>query len=414
MVTKYDLFLELADTNTPIKTSGFVKTFKKKNYEYPNIYRMLKDLVKKKLAINTKQGFQIKLSPRSRLLYRLITYCVANGINYNYLLDKELARFIAKALLKIEFNSKDFKIDPKTFHKYTKILIKYELIIKISAKPFRARIVWNHLLSNLLQYFGIPPIVKKEKDVDFLDRLRKELMIFNKRVKKNEKAYNELIRPLEIKFIHSSLSLEGNPITLPNTIKILKDKIIPKDLKALDVKETQNYYSALKFALRDAINIKKLNKEKILSYHFLAMQHREEIAGRIRDVSVYIKGNSSFKVAKLKDIDKLLNKLLVEYNVFIKKKHTIKELVNFVSYFHNQFQFIHPFVDGNSRITRLLMFHILHYMKIPILFIPLGLLDQYLSNTKGYKVRDDGALVNTLQLIVLCNLKTINDKLGEF
>ena len=144
------------------------------------------------------------------------------------------------------------------------------------------------------------------------------------------------------------------------------------------------------------------------------MQHREEIAGRIRDVSVYIKGNSSFKVAKLKDIDKLLNKLLVEYNVFIKKKHTIKELVNFVSYFHNQFQFIHPFVDGNSRITRLLMFHILHYMKIPILFIPLGLLDQYLSNTKGYKVRDDGALVNTLQLIVLCNLKTINDKLGEF
>ena len=58
MVTKYDLFLGLADKNIPIKTSRFVKVFKKKNYEYPNMYRMLKDLVKEKLATNTKKVFK--------------------------------------------------------------------------------------------------------------------------------------------------------------------------------------------------------------------------------------------------------------------------------------------------------------------------------------------------------------------
>jgi len=414
VVTKYDLFLELADKNSPIKTSMFVKFFKKKNYEYSNIYRMLKDLVKEKLATNTKNGFQIKLSPKSKLLYRLISYCVANGINYNYLLDKELAKFIAKALLKIEFTSKDFKINPKTFQKYTDILVKYELIIKISSKPFRARITWNHLLSNLLQCFDIVPLLKKEKNLNFLDEIRKELFIFNRKVKKNEKEYIKLIEPLKMKFIHSSLSLEGNPITLPNTIKILKDKIIPKDLKVLDVKETQNYYSALKSALNDAVNLTELNKERILNYHFLAMQHREDIAGKFRKVSVYIKGNPSFKIAKLKEVEPLIEKLIKEYDLFIKKKHTIKELINFVSYFHNQFQYIHPFVDGNSRTTRLLIFHIFHYMKIPILFIPLGVLDQYLSNTKAYKIRKDDELAKTLQLIVLYNLKVLNEKLSKF
>jgi len=413
MATRYDLFLELANKNCSIKTSEFVKIFKKNKYQYNNIYRMLKDLTKEKLAVNTKLGFQIKLSQRSRLLYRLITYCVSNGINYNYLLDKELAKFISKALLKIEFGLADFKIDPKTFKKYTKILIEYELIIKVSSKPFRARIVWNYLLSNLLQYFNIKPVVKKEKNVNFLDEIRKELFIFNRKVKKNERTYNELIKPLEIKFIHSSLSLEGNPITLPNTIKILKDKVIPKDLKVLNVKETQNYYSALNIALKNAINIVPLNKERILNYHFLAMQHRERIAGKIRTVSVYIKGNPLFKVAKLKDVEPLLNELMKEYNLFIKKKHTLKELISFVSYFHNQFQYIHPFIDGNSRTTRLLVFHILNYVKIPLLFIPLGVLDQYLSNTKAYKKREDKELFKTLQLIILYNLKTLNEKLEK-
>ncbi len=217
-----------------------------------------------------------------------------------------------------------------------------------------------------------------------------------------------------MKFTHSSLSLEGNPITLPNTIKILTDKIIPKNLKVLNVKETQNYYFALKIALKDAINLTELNKENILNYHFLVMQHKEDIAGKIRKVSVYIKGNPSFKVAKFKDINNLLDKLMKEYNIFVNKKHTIKELVNFVSYFHNQFQYIHPFIDGNSRTTRLLVFHILHYMKIPLLFIPLGVLDQYLSNTKAYKKRNDEELAKTLQLIILYNLKVLNEKLIEF
>ena len=411
MVTKYDVFLYLGDKNTSTKTPEIMKWFGKRNYEYSNIYRICSDLTEEGLISKTNQGFQIKLSKKSQLLYRLITYCVSNGINYNYLIDKGLADFIAKALLKIEFSSKDFDIDPKTFRKHAETLSKYGLIIKMSEKPFNARIVWNSLLANILQYFNVRVLVKKEKKINILKNIENELRIFNKNAQKNEKGYQSLIEDFEIKFIHSSLSLEGNPITLPDTIKILKNRIIPKNERDKDVREIQNYRIATNSMLKDSLEGNALNKDKILNYHFLAMQHNEKIAGKFRKKPVHIRGNPNFKIARWKSIENHLEELLEEYNKFISKKHNIKDIIGFAAYFHNQFQYIHPFADGNSRVTRLLTFHILRYFKFPVLDIPLGLLDQYLSNTKGYKKRDDDNLNKTLQLIILYNLKIIDEKL---
>ena len=413
MVTKYDIFLYLGDKNTAIKTPEIMKYFKKRSHEYSNIYRLLVELIRDGLATKTKQGFQIKLSQKSQLLYRLITYCISNGINYNYLIDKRLAQFIAKSLTKIEFTIKDFNFDPKTFKKYNEILFRYGLLVKISSKPFKARIPWNYLLSNLLQYYKIPVLLKKEKSIDFIADIKKELKLFNKFASKNEEAYKSLFEEYEIKFIHSSLSLEGNPITLPDTIKILRNKIIPKDLMDLDIKEIQNYQTALKAMMDDAAQGNTLSKDKILNYHFLAMQHKPKIAGKIRKIPVHIKGNPEFKVVPVNKIGKFFNELIKEYDKFVSEKQKIENIVHFAAYFHNQFQYVHPFEDGNSRTTRLITFHLLQYFRVPILDIPLGLLDQYMNNTKGYKKRDDGELEKTLQYIILYNLKAINEKLAK-
>lgn len=413
MVTKYDIFLTLAEKNKPLKIPGILSEFGKRRYEYSNMYRLSLDLINEKLIIKSRDGLQIKFSKKSRLLYNIIKYCVANNINYNYLLDDKLAKFIAKALVKVEFSQKDFKNDPKTFKKYVELLFKYGLIIKISNKPFKARLEWNSLINNFLEYFEISIPIKKLKEINFIEYINKEVKIFNKYIIKNEKSYNDLMNESEISFVHSSLSLEGNPITLPNTIKILKDKIIPKEQRDEDVKEIQNYDISIKEMLNDSMRGALLNKDKILNFHFLAMKHREDIAGKLRQVSVYIKGNPNFKIADWKKINNLLDNLLKEYNNFLSKKRSIKEIIEFSAYFHNQFQYIHPFIDGNSRITRLLTFHILRYFKIPVLDIPLGLLEEYLSYTKGYKKRDDKKLGKIFQLIVLYNLKIINERLKK-
>ena len=149
--------------------------------------------------------------------------------------------------------------------------------------------------------------------------------------------------------------------------------------------------------------------QAVLEYHKISMQHKLDLAGSIRSISVHIKGNPNFKTVPPELIKEKLEKLFEKYNLFIKRKNVpIKEVLKFAVYFHNEFQHIHPFEDGNSRSTRLITFHLLQSLEIPILDIPLGLLDEYLNATKGSKQREDYKLYKTLQKIILYNLKKIN------
>jgi len=161
--------------------------------------------------------------------------------------------------------------------------------------------------------------------------------------------------------------------------------------------------------LLDSIDKKPLTLQIILEYHNIAMQHAPEIAGKIRKIGVFIQGNMNFKITKKENIEDELDKLISEYNEFIIRKGVqINEIINFATYLHNEFQHIHPFEDGNSRTTRLITFHLLQSKDIPIFDIPYGLLDEYLSYTKGSKIRDDKHLYYHFQKIILWNLKKIN------
>jgi Fic family protein len=166
--------------------------------------------------------------------------------------------------------------------------------------------------------------------------------------------------------------------------------------------------------LQDSQNKRPLTIPTILNYHALAMAHIPEIAGKIRKTEVYIKGNPNFKTTPPEKIREELEKLFEEYNEFIKRKNPpLEEILKFAVYFHNEFQHIHPFEDGNSRTTRLITFHLLQSLDIPIFDIPFGLLDEYLNYTKGSKIRNDAKLYQNLQKIVLFNLNKINEKLSK-
>ena len=171
------------------------------------------------------------------------------------------------------------------------------------------------------------------------------MSLFKKLRKGKEPRYKQIIGELEIYFIHHSLSLEGNPITLSQTRKIIKDKIIPSNLRSNDVDEVKNYQKAIYQMLQDSQNKRPLTIQTILNYHSLAMAHIPEIAGKMRKTEVYIQGNPNFKITKTEKIEEELNELLKKYNDFINRISSLKEILAFAIYFHNEFQHIHPLID---------------------------------------------------------------------
>ena len=413
MVTKYDVFEIVYKNKAALKPIEVVKRLGKDEREYHIIHGYLRELAKEKLLVKGKNGFGVEISKKSEILYNLILYCIKNGINYNSILDKNFAQFISQTLQKEELYAKNIKLNSRTIKKYIDILDKYGLILIISEKPLRAKIFYNVLLNNLLVYFGYKhAIVTASRN--YLFEIKKELEIYRRLKKKDEAKYRKIINEFEISFVYHSLSLEGNPITLPDTIKILQDRLIPSTLKMTDVEEIKNYQNAMAQMLKDANERKHLSLQLILEYHRTAMQHTSYIAGSIRTIPVHIKGNLDFKITPPEEIKEELEKLFMKYNDFIKIKNVpLEEALKFAVYFHNEFQHIHPFEDGNSRTTRLITFHLLQSLDIPILDIPLGLLDEYLNATKGSKKREDEQLYKNLQKIILFNLRKINKKFNQ-
>ena len=413
MVTKYDVFEAVYKNKSLIKPIWVVRKLNKDEKEYHIIHKYLRELVQERLLIKKKEGFQAETNKKAELLYLLIYHCLRNGINYNLLLNRNLASFISRAFQKDEIDSRNININSRTLKNYLEILDRDGLILIISEKPLRAKIFHNALINNLLIYFGYKSPIMIEKFSNFFPEIKKELKIYRRLKRKNELQYQRIVSDFELSFTYHSLALEGNPITLPDTLKILQDKIIPSNLRSKDVDEIKNYREAILQMVKDSNEKKPLSLPLVLNYHVIAMKHEPDIAGKIRTIPVHIKGNPYFKVTRHSMIKEELDKLFEKNNEFIKKKKaSIEEILKFAVYFHNEFQHIHPFEDGNSRTTRLITFHLLQSRDIPILDIPLGLLDEYLYYTKGSRKREDKKLYQNLQRIILYNLKKVNKRLS--
>lgn len=412
MATKYDVFEIIYKNRAPCRPIDVVKKLNKSSKDYHVVHRYFRELAKENLIIRKNGGFSAIISKKSELLYGLIFYCIRNSINYNLILDEGFARFVSHSLQKDEITFSDAQINPRTFKKYIEILDKYGLILLIWERPWRAKVFYNVLLNNLLIYFGYDHKVIISSKKSYILEIKKDIVLYRRLKKKSEAEYKKIIEEFQILFVYHSLSLEGNPVTLPDTIKILKENITPQNISMHDLEEVRNYQAAIRQMAKDAYEKKPLSLQAVLEYHKVAMRHKEHLAGSIRAIPVHIKGNPDFIVAKPEKIRHELEILFDKYNEFIKIRNPdIERILKFAVYLHNEFQHIHPFQDGNSRTTRLILFHFLQSLDMPVLDMPFGLLDEYLSATKSSKKREDAMLFSTLQKIILFNLKKIIRKL---
>jgi len=406
MVSVYDVFYVIG-TKGETRTSEIVEALNKPKEDYQNIFNNVLELEKEGYI---KRGKTIKVihDKKSQKLFDLIAFCVRNGINYNIMFKKNMIDFLIKASKKEFFTIKTVKVHPQTFNNYITALNKYGFLLIVSKKPLKCKLLRHHFLTDLVKFFDGKLKFYTPKQTNFTKEIEKELKKYKRNLKIHYTAVQNLEDKEEANFIYSSLNLEGNPLTLPETQKLILSDIVPKKQKRTDIEEVANYKKAVDLMVSNAKKKVNLDLDLVLEYHEIAMQTIHG-AGKIRKQNVRIKLNPKFKTCDWHLLPKKLNDLFKEYDKFYnKKKKDVSEIIEFASYFHNEFQRIHPFIDGNSRISRLLMLHILRSYDIPLLDLPIGYFDLYLDLTKRSVKRDDKSFKYLIEEVILMNLKGIN------
>ncbi len=208
-----------------------------------------------------------------------------------------------------------------------------------------------------------------------------------------------------IKTIHSSLAIEQNTLTLEQVTDVINGKRILGPPQ--DIREVKNAYEA--YERVSALN--PYSMKNLLLAHKIMMGGLVKEAGSFRSGNVGVYAGTELIHAGIpaKYVPDLMNQLFTwlkqsKYHLLVKS-----------CVFHYEFEFIHPFADGNGRMGRLWQSLILQKWKEVFAWIPVETL-VYENQNEYYKVlqRADNAGDSTefveFMLGMICNaLKEISE-----
>ena|SRR3990167_4054936 len=235
-----------------------------------------------------------------------------------------------------------------------------------------------------------------------IDQLQEEINKFRPLDKNLLKQIKEYYR---IVLTYSSNALEGNTLTETETKIVLEEGItiggkpLKDHLEAVGLSDSFNL-------LYDYANNKTISEHDIKKLHKLFYYRiDEESAGEYRKVQALITG-SKYPLPK----PDVLPKLMVNFIEELKAMHPKKHPVEIAALAHKEFVFIHPFVDGNGRVARLLMNLVLMQHGYNIAIIPPILRPEYIRSLEKAHTND----TDFIKLIAQCVKETQKDYLRLF
>ena len=199
--------------------------------------------------------------------------------------------------------------------------------------------------------------------------------------------------------VFNSNAIENSTLTLKDTEDILLRGQILRDAEIREVYEAKNLGRALELLIENPSQ--NLTTELILTLHKILLSGiNDGIAGRFRSgdewvrVGTHIGANPDF-------VNDLVHKLVENYN-----KDDKSEPISKIAYFHNEFEYIHPFCDGNGRIGRILINQQLMKLNLPPILIPAkNKYQDYYPTLDAYDKKNDPApLEDYLSLLLLESL----------
>ena len=216
-----------------------------------------------------------------------------------------------------------------------------------------------------------------EEEIKEIKKLEKEIPIkINHLSERDWRLFSEI-------FTYNTNAIEGSKLNQKEVKDLLEEDKWPDKSKE-DIAETYGVDEAIKFIRTTK---EHLSIELIKKIHKIVFNNSKPFAGRLRKKGEEVvvtnnKGDVVHEGAPQSRVIFLLREL-VEWYENNQEKYPALVLASVV---HNQFENIHPFVDGNGRVGRILLNNILIKHRLPPLNIGFKNRVEYYASLKEYEI----------------------------
>ncbi|MCI8700094.1 MAG: Fic family protein [Clostridia bacterium] len=221
-------------------------------------------------------------------------------------------------------------------------------------------------------------------------------------MQKLSKIKNSVYEDIKIEYLYHSNKLEGSTFNIEQLNILLEENMVVGEHSINDVQETINSLELFDFVI-ETLN-EKLTDRLLREYHSILKKNTSDenyglvgvykkIPNKLRSVDIELA--QPYEVAEL--IEELLDK----------KIETLEDIADF----HQKFEHIHPFQDGNGRIGRLIILRQCLENNIDLIAID----DEYNKEYREalYNAQTSGSLEQLVQVFEKCQ-KRLDEKLQSY
>ena len=215
----------------------------------------------------------------------------------------------------------------------------------------------------------------------------------------------QIIEETEIpEMVYNSNAIENSTLTLKQTEQILLEMEVSKDISLREVFEAKNLARVFEY-IRSKSQENEITKETILLLHQMLIGNiNDNFAGRFRTNNEYVRVGTYIAPAP-ENIEKIIGEIISEYT----SSHD-KYFIDRVAKFHLDFENIHPFVDGNGRIGRVIINFQLQRLGFPNIIIRNTGKQNYYDGFKEYRDMKNSNLME--KFIALALAESLNKRLA--
>ena len=222
-----------------------------------------------------------------------------------------------------------------------------------------------------------------------------------------------LVGPYLTREALASSRIEGTQASLSDVLQAEASGVASRDE---DVAEVERYIAATRFAI-DAAQRLPLSTRLVCQAHQVLMQGvrgQEKLPGEVRRTPVWVGGGRATPdtATYVPPLPEHLGELLSDWERFLHEPNRMPTLIR-CALMHYQFETIHPFLDGNGRIGRLLIGLLLiqeERLSSPLLYLS-GYLEthrrEYYDRLQA--VREEGDIQGWLQFFLLAVASQADD-----